>query len=285
MKNFKLLALILAGFMIFIYACETNDGTAKFNLHLTDAPGDYKEVWIDIQSIEVHFETDGEGEWMTLDELDLSDAPYDLLKLTNGVYELLASTDLPAGTISQIRLILGDDNSVVVEIGETKDGEEPETEEFDLKTPSAQTSGLKLNVHAQLEAGVTYNMWIDFDADKSIVNAGSGKYNLKPVIRTYTEATSGAIKGTVVTPILDSNPIEYEPIEGVTVSISFLEDGETENTVITTNTNEDGFFMLSGIPEGSYTVKFKQGDDVILEKTEVAVLLGNVTDLETILIE
>ena len=44
-------------------------------------------------------------EWMTLDELDLSENPYDLLLLTNGKYELLASADLPAGTISQIRLI------------------------------------------------------------------------------------------------------------------------------------------------------------------------------------
>ena len=252
--------------MIFIYACEINDGTAKFNLHLTDAPGDYKEVWIDIQSVEVHFETDGEGEWITLDEIDLSEGPFDLLELTNGVYELLASADLPAGTISQIRLILGEENSVVIVVEESESGEVLKTEQFDLKTPSAQTSGLKLNVHAQLEAGVTYNMWIDFDADKSIVSTGSGKYNLKPVIRTYTEATSGGIKGFVT-------PVDSETSVTVTV------DGDDVTTIIDPET---GFFMLSGIPEGSYNVVFTPADlNAYLEKTveAVGVEMGVVTDL------
>ncbi|MEN8121411.1 MAG: DUF4382 domain-containing protein [Bacteroidota bacterium] len=274
MKTIKLLSLLLAGFMIFIYSCEKNEGTAKFNLYLTDAPASYDAVNIDVQSAKIHFESDGEGEWKTL---DIETGIYNLLELTNGVDVSLASADLPSGTISQIRLILGENNSLVK-------GDET----YDLTIPSAYTSGLKFNVHAQLEAGLTYNLWIDFDASKSVVHTGSGTYHLKPVIRTYTEATSGAIKGYVVTPILDSDdPIEYDPIEGVTVSISFLEDGNTENTVISTNTNEDGYFMLSGVPEGSYIVKFLKEADPAIDKEieDVEVEIGTVNDLENIIIE
>jgi len=192
MKNIKLISVIFASLLLFIYACDDNDGTAKFNLRLTDAPAaNYDSVFIDIQSVEIHFETEGEGEWMTIEGINTG--IYDLLQLNNGLDTLLASTDLPAGTISQIRLVLGENNSVIIN-----------DEEFTLTTPSAQTSGLKLNVHAQLEAGLTYDMWIDFDAARSIVATGSGKYNLKPVIRTYTEATSGAIKGVV-------SPAEAKP--------------------------------------------------------------------------
>ena len=63
-----------------------------------------------------------------------------------------------------------------------------------LTTPSAQHSGLKLNVHAELTEGITYKILLDFDAARSIVKTGSGAYNLKPVIRTITEATSGLSK-------------------------------------------------------------------------------------------
>jgi hypothetical protein len=67
---------------------------------------------------------------------------------------------------------------------------------YPLTTPSGQQSGIKLNIHAALKAGVVYRLWIDFDASRSIVAAGnSGKYLLKPVIRTYAEAVGGSIKG------------------------------------------------------------------------------------------
>lgn len=256
MKNIKLLSLILAGLIILIYACEKNDGTAKFNLRLTDAPADYDSVFIDIQSVEVHFQSEGDGEWITLEGLNTG--IYDLLRFNNGMDTLLVSTDLPAGTISQIRLILGENNSVII------DGEE-----FALTTPSAYTSGLKLKVHAKLEAGITYDMWIDFDAARSIVRTGSGKYNLKPVIRTYTEATSGAIKGIV-------SPAESEPY------IMIIANGDTIGSMA----DSTGYFMLSGVPEGTYNVEFKPIEPYLEKILEnIGVEVGVVTDLDTVIIE
>ncbi len=257
MKILKLITIILTGVLISIYSCEKNDGTTKFNLHLTDAPADYDSVFIDIQSVNLHFQAnDSDGDWLTLEELN--SGIYDLLKFNNGLDTLLSSTDLPAGTISQIRLILGENNSLFM------DGEE-----FKLKTPSAQTSGLKLNVHARLEAGLTYDMWIDFDAARSIVKTGSGKYILKPVIRAYTEATSGAIKGII-------SPIEAKPY------VFLVVDSDTLGSIA----DSTGYFMLSGIAAGSYSVQFKP-EDPYLEKTisDVTVETGMVTDLDTVLIE
>ena len=46
--------------------------------------------------------------------------------------------------------------------------------------------------------GIEYKLWPDFDAGRSVVETGNGNYILKPVIRIYSEATSGAIKGSVL---------------------------------------------------------------------------------------
>ncbi len=44
-----------------------------------------------------------------------------------------------------------------------------------MKTPSAQQSGLKLNVHEEFLQGVAYEYIIDFDAARSIVKTGNGQ--------------------------------------------------------------------------------------------------------------
>jgi hypothetical protein len=235
-----------------VTACSNDDSNAKLEIRLTDAPGDYEEVNIDIQEVEIHTSSgEQKSGWQTL---DIKPGIYNVLEFTNGLDTLLGSIELPAGRVSQIRLILGDENSVKID-GVTKP----------LATPSAQMSGLKLNVHADLVEGVTYRMTLDFDAARSIVNEGNGSYSLKPVIRTLSEATSGAIKGTV-TP-LDATPAVFA------VSAS-------GDTVATAYTDATGKFLLRAVDAGVYTVKFspKTGYESI-EKTGVAVSIGSVTDL------
>ncbi len=251
----------IAGFLllsVFWFACtDNNNQTARLNVMLTDAPGDYEEVNIDIQSVQVHgSDTTQNSGWTTL---DVQSGVYDILKLTNGLDTLLATAELPAGRISQIRLILGENNSVK-ENGEIKS----------LKTPSAQQSGLKINLNAVLTEGITYTITLDFDAARSIVRKGNGGFNLKPVIRALEKATSGSIKGTI-TP-LESAPAVFA-IAGA-------------DTVATAYTDDAGRFILRSIPEGSYTVSFdpKTGYKP-LQKEGVSVTLGNIADLGTVTIE
>jgi hypothetical protein len=236
-------------------ACGSDEQTARLEIRLTDAPGDYEAVYVDIQGVEINSES-GEGGWK---QIEVNKGIYNLIEFRNGMDTLLATAQLPAGKLSQIRLKLGDDNTVVID-GDTKK----------LTTPSGQTSGVKLNVHADLVEGITYKLWLDFDAARSVVATGSGKFNLKPVIRTYSEAKSGAIKG-MVTPA-ESLPAVFA-ITGV-------------DTVATTYADETGKFLLTGVPEGTYIVSFdpKEGFDEF-QKADVSVSNGVVTDVGVVALQ
>lgn len=242
----------IAGFLLLSViwlACSNDDQTARLDVRLTDAPGDYEEVNIDIQSVEINND-EGNSGWTTL---DVESGVYNILELTNGLDTLLATAELPAGRISQIRLILGSNNSVKIG-GET----------FPLSTPSAQQSGLKLNLNAMLTEGITYTITLDFDAARSIVARGNGTYSLKPVIRALETATSGAIKGTVL-------PLEAAPAVFAIVGT---------DTVATAYTDEAGKFILRSLPAGSYTVSFDPKEGFVpQQKDAVSVTLGTVTDL------
>ena len=249
MKNVLHLLFVIT----IISACSSEDNSnARLEVRLTDAPGDYEEVNIDIQSVQVHTTMENtESGWKSL---AIEPGIYDVLKLTNGLDTLLGAIELPAGRVSQIRLILGENNSVKID-GITKA----------LSTPSAQQSGLKLNVQADLVAGITYSVTLDFDAARSVVEKGNGGYSLKPVIRALSEATSGAITGVAL-------PLESDPaVFAVNMS---------GDTVATAYTNDAGGFLLRALEPGTYTVKFSpKVGFVATEKTEVAVSIGSVTDV------
>ena len=241
----------------FAMGCSSDDEkTARLQVWLTDAPGDYEAVNIDLQSVEVHVgnETDDAG-WRTI---DVRKGIYNLLELTNGLDTLLGEITIPEGEISQIRLKLGSENSIKVN-GEV----------FELSTPSGQQSGLKLQVHENLVAGITYKILLDFDVARSIVETGNGSFKLKPVIRTITEAEDGAVKGEV-TP-KESSPAVYAIIG--------------TDTLATTYTDSTGAFLLRGLAAGTYRISFVPNSQYQpTEKNEVIVALGQVTNVGVITI-
>jgi len=248
-KSIFAILLSLATFTFF--ACSDNESVATVEIRLTDAPADYQEVNVDIQGVEINSQDD-EGGWIAM---DVNEGIYNILEFTDGLDTLLATAQLPAGKISQIRLKLGPNNSLKIA-----------DHYVALKTPSGQQSGLKLLVNTTLEAGVTYKILLDFDAARSIVPAGStGKYNLKPVIRTITEATSGAIRGQVT-------PIESVP------AVFAISGTDTVGTAFADSTS--GKFLIQGLAAGSYSISIapKAGFQT-LNKEGVAVSIGNVTDL------
>ncbi|SDW90633.1 DUF4382 domain-containing protein [Aequorivita viscosa] len=247
----SLIALVFVGFA----SCSSDDdaikseGNAKLALRLTDAPGDYEAVYIDVKDVVIKY--NGGQDDVTL---GINAGIYNLLELTAGVNVLLYDDEVPAGAISQIRLVLGEENTIVVD-GET----------LPLATPSAQQSGLKIQVNETLQPGVLYEFMLDFDVDKSIVSQGNGGYSLKPVIRATTVAESGAISGKVF------------PAEVLTMVTAV--NGSLE---ISSYTNLQGDFLLSGVPDGNYTVTI-QADlglgipPVIVEN--VTVVRGEVTSM------
>lgn len=257
-KHVLLLAAFAALFVNFISCSNDDPKTSQVEVRLVDAPGDYDAVNIDIQDVMIN-RNDGDNGWQSIG--NVTPNVYNLLELIGGIDALLVDSEVPSGKISQIRLVLGDNNSVVVN-GET----------FPLATPSAQQSGLKLNVHQDLVGGVKYTFILDFMVDKSIVVEGNGNYSLKPTIRVITEATSGAISGMV-------NPFDYQ------VEVSAVTGAEEP---IVTLTNEEGKFMLHGVPAGTYNVTFTPDEaSGFSPKTVEGVVsvLGENTNMGTIELE
>lgn len=255
MKNLLWKTIVLICLAIGFVACssdENNSNTAKVEVWLTDAPGDFQEVNVDIQSIEINA-GNTDGGWKTL---NVKKGVYNLLKLTNGLDTLLGETEIPTGTISQIRLILGDNNSV-------KLGNDVHI----MSTSSAQQSGLKLQVHETLTDGITYKILLDFDVARSIVRTGNGGYKLKPVIRTIAQAQTGAIKGVV-------NPKEANP---AVLAI------QGQDTVATSFCDSTGHFLIRGLAAGTYKVEFVPSSSFkTIEKTDVGVQVGVVSDMGTV---
>jgi hypothetical protein len=181
---------------------------------------------------------------------------YNLLDLVNGKDTLLLDANIPSGRLHQIRLVLGNSNAIVVN-GVT----------IPLETPSAQQSGLKLNVQQDVTDGILYTMTLDFDAARSIVQTGSGKYILKPVIRTVLNAAGGSIKGAVVP-------------KTVLTAVFAVQGSDT----LSTFTDSLGRYLLRGVPAGTYALQYLPADTTYKSqtKTGIAVTTGNVTVVDTV---
>jgi len=217
------LALLMLGFTI--NSCNKNEtetgGTYPINIRMTDEPGPYDAVFIDLKGVEI---TGNDSKAVTL---NVHQGIYNLLNFSNGLDTLIAFGNLEDPKVQQIRLILGPNNTVVVN-----------NVSHPLSTPSAEQSGLKLQVHETLQAGVLYNILLDFDANKSIVETGNGSYKLKPVIRTIQVATSGSIKGKI-TPVGTSAYVTATSNGGISYS---------------SNVSPTGDFLIMGLPAGTYSI-------------------------------
>jgi len=260
MKTIRILigVIILFFITLSISSCKKEAGISRLSVYLTDAPADFDAVNIEVVGLQVNVSPDNTDiGWQTL-ALPSSPMVFNLLDFTNGMEILLSSAELPAGRISQLRLILGNNNTIVVN---------GVTEPLPLQVPSGQQSGLKFNIHANLIAGVEYKLWIDFDAGQSIVNSGTGGHILKPVIRTFTEATSGAIKGIAMPLAADAT---VEATNGIDIFSAFP-DATT------------GEFLIRGIPFGLWTVTVKGNNGYLNQSVNnVSVNIGEVTDIGAI---
>jgi hypothetical protein len=182
--------LCTAGLLLAMAACGGGIGgtgspqSGTLRIGLTDAPAcGYDEVNVSIRAVQLHqVASAGETDpgWRTV--VDFGDAPrrFDLLTLTNGVIAELGQAELPAGTYTQLRLLLAANtpgNPRANSVKPTGGSERP------LDTPSGQQTGLKLNVDIAVPEGQVADVVLDFDARRSVVRAGnSGRFLLKPVI-------------------------------------------------------------------------------------------------------
>ncbi|WKK66345.1 DUF4382 domain-containing protein [Lutimonas zeaxanthinifaciens] len=270
-KNVLLVAIFLFA-ILGLHSCSDDnpENTSRVQLKLIDAPGDYQEVNVEIIDVLYNSTEDDEG-WKSITEEDFSPIIVDLTELIAGNELLLSDVIIPSGMLQQIRLVLGDNNTLLVE---------GEANPINLDTPSGQQSGLKLKTNTELEPGYSYTFILDWDVQKSVVKAGnSGKYNLKPVIRVNTEVNSGSIKGKVVgKPIEGDNLADAIPLEGASVTVYTMDNVEVTETA----TNSEGNFIVRGLDPGEYKIKIEDFNYIIYESQTIEVTAGETTDAGTI---
>src|SRR5262245_1970077 len=233
----------------FLAACgSSGDGGSSapgsVSVSLTDAPAcGYDEVNVTVSRVRVHQSSSADDKaagWtdITLDPprkinlLDFNDP-------TKPIHvEPLGLAPLEPGHYTQLRLVLVANsnnpnqplaNSVVLSGTNT---------EIPLDTPSGVQSGIKLIHQFTVNSGQRVDLLLDFDACKSIVQTGNGKYKLKPVIKVIPFVLNG-INGFV-----------DKTLTNVRVSAQ-----QSGNIVRETGMNaQTGEFFLAHLDPGNYDV-------------------------------
>ena len=242
----SLMILLAAAIAVGVTACKNNvtsnqSGTkGKLQVKLQDSPTRFDSVMIDIQKVEIQ-DADTASGWMALNDSSMS---VNLLDLTNGTTKIIGEKPLTPGTYHQIRLILGTNNYVVIN-----------GQQYDLKVPSGQQSGLKINTDATIEPNITYTLLLDFDANRSVVQTGAAmNFILKPVIRATNEAVTGAISGTI-------QPADAKPV------IYAISSSDTLSSVMSDTTSGD--FKLTGLPNNTYSLSIVPYDTTTYKDTTI----------------
>ena len=254
-----ILALALVGGCSDDNTTAPTGGTGFIKINLIDAPGDYQQVNVEVIRVEVHREdeADSNSGWSVVSE---DTTTVDLLTLTDGNFAVLADSTLPAGTYTQVRLILSENNTVMVD-----------SMLHDLEIPSSMNTGLKLNHPFTINDGAMYEFTLDFDADRSIHQTGNGQYKMNPVIRIIVDQMSGGLMGAV------------EPV-AARAMIWTMAGPDTVTAWADTLTGE---YMFSMLPAGSYDLNIGATvgayRDTVLAGQVVST--GQMTDAGTVVLE
>jgi hypothetical protein len=259
--NYRVLFIIIL-FVILYLSCNTEDtvfspdqGEAILRIYLTDAPAGYDSVNIKFSEISAHLDST----WILV---RTDPVTVNLLDWTDGRSIIIADTVVPAGLYTQIRLKIDDAWVVINDVKHIMD------------VPSGAQTGLKLGPAFTVKPGVTYELLIDFDANRSVITTGSPSspkgFKLKPHLRVVSKAVSGSISGKVSNP--DNFPIVYAI--------------QTPDTISSSNVNPaDSTFYLLYLAPGNYTVSIV---DDLLQKKEVesvSVTAGMNTHIGTVTLQ
>jgi hypothetical protein len=243
--NVLFLSAIALFTSILFYACSKDSssgsmdssvpsGKQNVSLYLTDAPGYFDKVLIDIQSVQVLVDTcSGNDRYNRHDTcnvwepLTVTPGIYDLLTLRNGADTLLAGSTIPAGDISLIKIQLGPEDSLV---------KDSISYPLTLRDSSIVLINVQGNRWDQYGPG-RFRLWLDFDVSRSIVNVSNNQFYLDPFIRVFTLNTTGSVSGVAL-------PYNAYPV------ISVYNSSDTSYAL----PDRFGNFEVRGLAAGNYSV-------------------------------
>ena len=220
------------------------------SLYLTDGPGVFNNVYLDIASVEVLVDTskntrdhdrcnwDSLGKKPALppdstffvwNNLGVRAGVYDLLQLRNGVDTLLATSTIAKGSIRLIKINLGTNNSLV-----------KDSVKYPLNFPPNAPHYVILKLGGGEFEPFGNNksrLWLDFDVARSIIFYNNAYY-LAPFLRPFLPSQTGGVYGSLA-------PKDAFP--------------ELVKVYSTTDTsyalpNRDGNFLVRGLKDGTYSV-------------------------------
>lgn len=200
---FGVMGLLAIGLLA---GCGSGDGGAGgsqagiVSVSLTDAPAcGFDQVNVTVSKVRIHQSASADEQSAGWTDITINPPrKINLLSLNdptqpNFALETLGEAPLAAGHYTQLRLVLvpnpnGNNpplaNSVVLT---------GTTTEVPLDTPSAVQSGIKLIHQFTVGSGQRVDLLLDFDACHSIVQTGSDKYILKPVIKVIPTVLNGIV--------------------------------------------------------------------------------------------
>ena len=285
------LLLSLAAGAALLAACD-NTGTGPagripktssvLTVQLTDAPGDLAQAWVKIEKIVL---SKAAGEPDTLADsmsvvtiVPASDDWVNLLALTGGVADSVATDTIPAGSFRRVQVYVCD-MYIVTKSGDviaTPGAELPDSVQAStsdrLKLTSQCHSGFKVNLAGDslgLTGGAAQTLVLDFDAGRSFVHqAGkSGQWIVTPVLQGALQAQASAITGAVAVDTAVPLPVLCggDSLNLAKLLAKFVPTATRADTVRTGTTTASGTYRISNVLPGTWTlgvdkVGFANGD-------------------------
>jgi hypothetical protein len=230
MERIKAFLFLLLSGVIGFSCTEVAETRSLVNILLIDAPGDFDEVWIEVNGVDIlpsgSRGSETNANWVNIPYQAASNMVL-VSELVNDTRLLVGRDEIQSGDISKIRLDLGEVAYLV------KDGNR-----IDMGISPAAEDLLELDVAISIESGFSYDIFLDLDLSQSIIAETGGSFTFEPKLRAFLTNGLGNIQGQVF-------PLTAPPYIVATTAIDTM----------STLTADDGGFLLKGLFPDDYQIK------------------------------